>query len=98
MLTVWIRRSRRSSCRDRLEIEPTLSRMSKPYNPNTQGWGFALVVCVLTAGLFYSAYSIHSNTYRHPRDPMATQVYSERDSLKAAGGDHAEGEDHGDGH
>lgn len=66
--------------------------MSKPYNPNTQGWGFALVVCAITAGLFYSAYNIHSNTYRHPRDPMATQVYSERDSAKAAGGaaDHSE--------
>jgi len=58
--------------------------MSKPYNPNTQGWGFALVVCVITAGLFGTAYTIHKNTYRHPRDPMATQVYSDRDAEKAA--------------
>ncbi len=76
--------------------------MSKPYNPNTQGWGFALVVCVVTGGLFYTAYSIHSATYRHPRDPMAAQVYSERDSSKAVGGgeDHSAegGEDHGDDH
>ncbi len=69
--------------------------MSKPYNPNTQGWGFALVVCVITAGLAGTAYTIHKNTYRHPRDPMAVQVYQERDSVKNAGGEsHAEGEDH----
>ncbi len=74
--------------------------MSKPYNPNTQGWGFALVVCGITAGLFFSAYTIHSNTYRHPRDPMATQVYSERDSSKAAGGGaaHTEGAESHDEH
>lgn len=71
--------------------------MTKPYNPNTQGWGFALVVCVLTAGLMGTAYTIHKNTYRHPRDPMATQVYSERDSSKATkGGEaHAEADDYG---
>ncbi len=70
--------------------------MSKPYNPNTQGWGFALVVCLLTAGLFGMAWTIHSNTYRHPRDPMATQVYSERDQAPAKGGDHgAAADDHG---
>lgn len=72
--------------------------MSKPYNPNTQGWGFALVVCVLTGGLFYGAYSVHSATYRHPRDPMATQVYSERDSIKASGGADDHGAEHGDDH
>lgn len=54
--------------------------MSKPYNPNTQGWGFALVVCLLTAGLAGTAYTIHKNTYRHPRDPMATQVGWEADA------------------
>lgn len=57
--------------------------MSKPYNPNTQGWGFALVVCAITAGLFGWAYSVHSATYLHPRNPMMQQVYHERD----AGGD-----------
>ncbi len=74
--------------------------MSKPYNPNTQGWGFALVVCVLTAGLFGTAYTIHKNTYRHPRDPMATQVYADRDSVKAskAGKPAAKDEDHGGEH
>ncbi len=74
--------------------------MSKPYNPNTQGWGFALVVCALTAGLAGTAYTIHKNTYRHPRDPMTTQVYSDRDAEKAskAGKPAAEGEDHGGEH
>ncbi len=76
------------------DIEPIFSLMSKPYNPNTQGWGFALVVCVLTGGLFYGAYSIHAATYRHPRDPMAVQVYSERDSVLESGS-HSEGGDHG---
>lgn len=60
--------------------------MSKPYNPNTQGWGFALVVCAITAGLFGWAYSVHNATYLHPRDPMMQQVYAERDSVKNAGG------------
>jgi hypothetical protein len=66
--------------------------MSKPYNPNTQGWGFALVVCALTAGLFGWAYSVHSANYVHPRDPMMSQVYADRDSVKNAGGE-SHGED-----
>jgi hypothetical protein len=57
--------------------------MSVRYDPNRQGWGFAAVVSLFTAGLFFTAYTIHSNTYRHPRDPMMKQVYHERD---AAGG------------
>jgi hypothetical protein len=71
--------------------------MSKPYNPNTQGWGFALVVCALTAGLFGWAYSVHNANYVHPRDPMMQQVYAERDSVKRAGGEAShEGEEHAD--
>ena len=54
------------------------------YNPNKQGWGFATVVCVLAAGLFFTAKTIHNRTYRHPRDPMTTQVYHERDAAKHA--------------
>ena len=64
------------------------------YNPNREGWGFATVVCLLTAGLAFTAYTIHNNTYRHPRDPMNTQVYSERDKAGAAHGD-AAGPEHG---
>lgn len=66
--------------------------MSSAYNPNKQGWGFATVVCILTAGLFFTAKTIHERTYRHPRDPMATQVYHERDAAKheaPAGDTHA---------
>ena len=66
--------------------------MSKPYNPNTQGWGFALVVCAITAGLFGWAYSVHNATYLHPRNPMMQQVYHERD----AGGDKHGGDSHGE--
>jgi hypothetical protein len=67
--------------------------MSKPYNPNTQGWGFALVVCLLTAGLAGMAYTIHNNTYRHPRDPMTRQVYADQpDAHNAEAGAHEEDE------
>lgn len=64
------------------------------YDPNKLGWGAALVTCVLTAALGFGAYTIHNNTYRHPRDPMAKQVYYERDNAKhAGGGEHAEAGD-----
>jgi hypothetical protein len=56
--------------------------MSSEYNPNKQGWGFAAVVCLITAGLFFTAKTIHSRTYRHPRDPMNTQVFHDRDGAK----------------
>lgn len=67
------------------------------YDPNKLGWGAALVTCALTAALGFGAYTIHNNTYRHPRDPMAKQVYYERDQAKhAGGGEHAAaGESHG---
>jgi hypothetical protein len=73
--------------------------MSKPYNPNTQGWGFALVVCALTAGLAGTAYTIHKNTYVHPRNPMMTQAGAAADAAHesgehAASGDHEESGDH----
>ncbi len=77
--------------------------MTKPYNPNTQGWGFALVVCLLTAGLAGTAYTIHKNTYRHPRDPMTTQVGATADAAESHEGgehemdEHAEGEEHVEG-
>ncbi|MEO7997146.1 MAG: hypothetical protein ABI852_06850 [Gemmatimonadaceae bacterium] len=63
------------------------------YNPNKQGWGFAAVVCLLTAGLFFTAKTIHARTYRHPRDPMTQQVYHDRDLAKeheAKASEHAE--------
>ncbi len=59
--------------------------MSAAYNPNKLGWGAATITCALTAALAFTAYTIHKNTYLHPRDPMAVQVYHERD----AGGGHA---------
>lgn len=74
--------------------------MSAQYDPNKLGWGFATVVSLVTAGMFYGAYSIHERTYRHPRDPMNVQVYYERDKARAAGehgGEHG-GESHADEH
>ncbi|MFN5201713.1 MAG: hypothetical protein ACK5HM_07935, partial [Gemmatimonas sp.] len=71
---------------------------AQQYDPNKLGWGAALVTCVFTAALGFGAWTIHKNTYRHPRDPMAQQVYYERDQAKhAAGGDHGAAADHGGG-
>lgn len=65
------------------------------YDPNKLGWGAAIVTCVFTAALGFGAYTIHKNTYRHPRDPMNQQVYYERDTGEhAAGGEHAGEADH----
>lgn len=67
------------------------------YNPNKQGWGFAAVVCLITAGLFFTAKTIHARTYRHPRDPMTQQVYHDRDLAKqheAAAGEHGAAAEH----
>ena len=49
------------------------------YDPNKQGWGAAALTCLLTAALGFTAYTIHKNTYRHPRDPMTIQVYHAED-------------------
>lgn len=70
---------------------------AQQYDPNKLGWGAALITCVFTAALGFGAYTIHNNTYRHPRDPMAQQVYYERDQAKhAGGGEHgAAGGEHG---
>ena len=57
--------------------------MRAAYNPNKLGWGYAALTCVMTATLAFTAYTIHKNTYLHPRNPMATQVYHERDGAKA---------------
>jgi hypothetical protein len=54
--------------------------MSGAYDPNKQGWGFAGVICLMAAGLFFMAYTIHNRTYRNPRDPMAGQVFQDRDA------------------
>ena len=68
------------------------------YNPNKQGWGFAAVVCIITAALFFTAKTIHARTYMNPRSPMYEQVYHDRDVKKneakagehnAAGAEHA---------
>lgn len=76
--------------------------MSAEYNPNKLGWGAAALTCAMTAALGFTAWTIHKNTYLHPRDPMAVQVYHARDAAAAehapakegehaAEGDHAAG-------
>jgi hypothetical protein len=76
------------------DIEPEQC-MSVEYNPNKLGWPAAAITVAGALGLLFTAYTIHDRTYRHPRDPMAQQVYHERD---AAGGEHgaANSGDHGD--
>lgn len=56
--------------------------MSVAYDPNKQGWAAAAVTAVATLGLLFAAYTIHNNTYRHPRDPMNFQVYHAEDNAK----------------
>ncbi len=70
------------------------------YDPNKLGWGAAIITCAFTAALGFGAWTIHKNTYRHPRDPMNVQVYHDRDAGghgAAAGGEHgaAAGGEHG---
>lgn len=57
--------------------------MSAQYDPNKQGWGAAAITCLLTAALGFTAYTIHKNTYRHPRDPMTVQVYHAEDMAES---------------
>lgn len=59
-----------------------VSYMSVAYDPNKQGWTAAAVTTVATLGLLFTAYTIHKNTYRHPRDPMNFQVYHAEDVAK----------------
>jgi hypothetical protein len=69
--------------------------MSAAYDPNKLGWGAAALTCVMTAALGFTAYTIHKNTYIHPRDPMAVQVYHARDAA-GAGGEHGEAKAEGE--
>lgn len=59
--------------------------MSAAYDPNKLGWGAAALTCAMTAALGFTAYTIHKNTYLHPRDPMAVQVYHARDAAAEHG-------------
>ena len=82
-----------------LVVIPNEGFMSAAYNPNKLGWGAAALTCLVTASLWFTAYTIHKNTYRHPRDPMNAQVYRDRDAAAethdAGKGDAAAGADKG---
>lgn len=43
-----------------------------------EGWGFALLICALTAFAWFSAYTYHKKSYRNPRDPMMQQTFEHR--------------------
>ena len=59
------------------------------------GWGAAILTTAAAVGAFLTAFYIHTQTYRHPRDVMmqARGVAAEHG---AAGGEHgAAGAEHG---
>lgn len=39
--------------------------------PGPQGWGFAAFIVLLTAALYFGAYTIHNATFKVPTDPTA---------------------------
>ena len=43
------------------------------YTParTNQGWGIALLVCLLAAALWVMAWTVHRNTYNDPTDPLS---------------------------
>lgn len=59
-------------------LDSSVMSDTAPYNPNTKGWPAAIATSLLALGLLFFAYSVHNNTYRHPRDPMFKQVYSDQ--------------------
>lgn len=51
------------------------------------GWGAALLTVAAAVGAFLTAFYIHTQTYKHPRDVMMRQVGET--NAHAAGGEHA---------
>jgi hypothetical protein len=51
------------------------------------GWGAAILTTAAAIGVFLTAFYIHTQTYRHPRDPMMHQ----RGGASAHGGEPAHG-------
>jgi hypothetical protein len=41
------------------------------------GWGAAILTTAAAVGAFLTAYYIHTQTYRHPRDVMMREVYEQ---------------------
>ena len=44
------------------------------------GWGAAILTTAAAVGAFLTAWYIHEQTYRNPRDPMMRQVYEDTSS------------------
>jgi hypothetical protein len=55
----------------------------------SQGWGVALFIIALVAGLFTTAGMIHKKTYRHPRDVTGEYRRQEAPKGEAAAGERA---------
>jgi len=51
-------------------MEPT-KKISEPFDPGKQGWGFAAAIIVLAIVANVTAYSIHKATYLKPDKPAA---------------------------
>jgi hypothetical protein len=43
-----------------------------------EGWGIALLICVLAVGSALSAFYVHKTTYKHPTDVRAHAVGADR--------------------
>ena len=41
------------------------------------GWGAAILTTAAAVGAFLTAFYIHTQTYRHPRDVMMREVYEQ---------------------
>lgn len=48
------------------------------------GWGAAILTTAVAVGAFLTAYYIHTQTYRHPRDVMMREVYERPGSTHEA--------------
>jgi hypothetical protein len=51
-------------------MEPS-KKISEPFDPSKQGWGFAAAIIVLAIVANVTAYSIHKATYLKPDKPAA---------------------------
>jgi len=50
------------------------------------GWGYAILTTAAAVGAFLTAYYIHTQTYRNPRDVMMRQVGEEPAAHASAAG------------
>ena len=54
-------------------MEPN-KKISEPFDPSKQGWGFAAAIIILAIVANVTAYSIHKATYLKPDKPAAAEA------------------------